>query len=244
MGPRRFSDKHLKDLDTIVDDVFVTELYKQITYSLVEAIDMHRETHEPSMLNEPNALVDATLELDLRTKKKTRFLDTFKGIISYPNKFEFSANRKIIAICKKEEDQLAAKEAGADVVGASEIIRMLQKGDLNMSNFDDLVCHGDMLIELAQIRGILMGVFPSKQRGNLGFDMKKLVSHFVNGIDYKSVKDEFEQDFGWVRVPFGRLQMPNEELEQNFKFLLSNIEKHKPPMAPGMSPFALCFYFY
>jgi len=201
----------------------------------MDIIEMHRETHHPSMINEPNAMIEATIELDLRLKKKNRYLDAFKGIISFPNGFDYSVNRKIIAICKKEEDQKAAKEAGADVVGGSDIIRMLQVGDLNISNFDDLICHGDMLIELAAIRGVLMGVFPSKQRGNLGFDMKKLVTHFVKGIDYKCVKDEFELDFGWVRVPFGRLNMSGEELEQNFKFLLSNIEKHKSTQPPGRS---------
>ena len=233
VGPRRFSDKHLKDLDSICDDVYITELYKQMTYSLIEAIDYHRETHDKTLLNEPNALVESRVELDLRTKKKSKFCDSFKGIISYPNKFEFRANRRIIAICKKEEDKYDAKEGGADVVGGAEIIKMLQKGDLNMSNFDDLVCHGDLLIELAQIRGILGSAFPSKLKGNLGFDMKKLVNQFVNGIDYKCVKDEFELDYGWVQLPFGRLHMNNEELEQNFRFLMSTIEKHKPTTAIG-----------
>ena len=204
-----------------------------MTHSVIEAIDMQRETHDKSLLNEEHALVDSRIELDLRTKKKTKFCDAFRGIISYPNKFEFKANRRIIAICKKDEDKYDAKEAGADVVGGPEIITMLKKGDLNMSNFDDLVCHGDLLVELAQIRGILQHNFPSKLRGNLGFDMKKLVNQFVNGIDYKCVKDELELDYGWVRVPFGRLDMSNEELEQNFKFLLSTIEKHKPTTAIG-----------
>ena len=234
VGPRRFSDKHLKDLESICDDVYITELYKQMTYSLIETIHMHRETHDKTLLNEPNALVETKVELDLSTKKKTKFCDAFKGIISYPNKFDFKANRRIIAICKKDEDKYDAKEGGADVVGGTEIIKMLQKGDLNMSNFDDLVCHGDLLIELAQIKGILGYSFPSKLKGNLGFDMKKLVNQFVNGIDYKCVKDEFEPDLGWVRVPFGRLNMNDEDLEQNFKFLLSTIEKHKPMTAIGL----------
>ncbi|XP_054166743.1 50S ribosomal protein L1-like [Oppia nitens] len=231
VGPRRFSDKHLKDLTSIVDNVYVTSLYKQLTYSMTDAIEMYRETHDETGYNETNSMLETTVELDLRTKKKTKFCDAFKGIVSYPNKFEYKANRRIIAICKKDEDKFDAKEAGADVVGGQEIIKMLKKGDLSLSNFDDLVCHGDLLIELADIRGILGSAFPSKLRGNLGFDMKKLVNQFVNGIEYKCTKDEFELDYGWVRVPFGRLNQSNVQLEQNIRHLLSTIEKHKPTTA-------------
>ncbi|CAG2183892.1 unnamed protein product, partial [Oppiella nova] len=102
VGPRRFSDNHLKDLDSLMDDVYVTELYKQRHHSLVEAIAMHRETHDKTVLNDPNAVVETTIEFDLSTKKKTKFCDAFKGIISYPQKFEFQVNRRIIAICKKD----------------------------------------------------------------------------------------------------------------------------------------------
>ena len=217
-----------------MDNVYVAGLYREKACSLVEALDMHREVHDPTILNQPNALVESRVELDLRTKKKTKFCEAFRGIISYPNQFEFKANRRIIAICKKEEDKYYAKEAGADVVGGVEIIKMLQKGELNMSNFDDLVCHGDLLVELANIKGLLQASFPSKLKGNLGFDMKKLVTQFVNGIDYKCTKDDFELDYGWVRVPFGRLNMDNEQLENNFRHLLSTIEKHKPNLSIGL----------
>ncbi|CAG2122265.1 unnamed protein product, partial [Medioppia subpectinata] len=51
VGPRRFTDEHLKDLDSLMDDVYITKLYKQKAYSLVEALDMHRETHHKTILN-------------------------------------------------------------------------------------------------------------------------------------------------------------------------------------------------
>ncbi|CAG2162008.1 unnamed protein product [Oppiella nova] len=197
VGPRRFSDNHLKDLDSLMDDVYVTELYKQRHHSLVEAIAMHRETHDKTVLNDPNAVTFFLL------------------------------------------DKFDAKEAGADVVGGLEIIKMLQKGDLSMSNFDDLVCHGDLLVELAGIRGLLMQAFPTKQSP---LDPKL---YFFDHLNPSQAHGKPADD------------MSDQHLHQNLTFLLSTIEKHKPSTSivpfitrvlirsePSKEEFALKFWDY
>lgn len=239
MGPRRFSDENLKELSSIVDDVYVISNYKEKSYSLMDIISMHRETHHPEIYNAPDALVDARIELDLRTKKKTKCLDPFSGILLYPNKFGFGGQRKIIAICKSESDKEASRIAGAEIIGANEIVRSIKTGQIIFSDFDDLVCHGDMLIEVYPIRGILGKKFPTKSRGNLGFDMGRLVNNFVNGVEFKCQRDEFEQDYGWVELSFGKLDMTIEQLQENLEHLFINVEKHAPPGAPGY-----CYFFF
>lgn len=229
---KKFDDSDRKNLDEIVDNVYILDHYKERKLLFQEAMSLIRESHLPDMFDEPNALVEAKVELDLRTKRKTKFIESFRGIVSYPNQFEFATKRKVVAICNAEKSQEEAKNAGAEIVGSSEVIRMLKVGDLSMENFDDLVCHGDMIIELAAIKGILGPFFPNKQRGNIGFDMHRLVSYFVNGLEFKLVKDSLEPDYGFVQIPFGRLSMDDAALQDNLITLLNVIEENQPAGAP------------
>ncbi|KAH9530250.1 mitochondrial ribosomal protein L1 [Dermatophagoides farinae] len=225
---KKFNDADRKRLSEIVDNVIVMDQYKERKYPFTEVMAMIRETHQPELYGEPDALVEARIDLDLRTKKKTKFVNRFTGIVSYPNLFQFAIKRKVIALCKTDEDEEQARKAGAELAGSSDIIRMLKVGDITLDNFDDLVCHGDMLIELNTIRGMVGNYFPTKQRGNIGFDMERLVRYFINGIEYKMIKDDIEPDYGFVRIPFGRLNQNDAELEENFQCLLKAIDSNRP----------------
>lgn len=230
---KKFSDEDRKGLEEIVDDVYIIDHYKEQKLQFEEALALIRETHGPTIYNDPEALVEAKIELNLRTKKKTKFVERFSGIVSYSNSFEYANKRKVVAVCKTEEDSEAARAAGAEISGTSDLIRMIKIGDITMDNFDDLVCHGDMLLELATIKGLIGNFFPTKQRGNVGFDMHKLVSYFVNGHEYKLKKDNCEPDYGFVQIQFGRLSLTDQELGENFQQLLEVIETNQPASAPG-----------
>jgi hypothetical protein len=90
-----------------------------------------------------------------------------------------------------------------------------------------------MLIPLAAVKGILRRHFPDKRKGNFGFDMTKLVTKFLTGIDYLCAKDEYELDYATVGMPFGRLDMPMNDLMANFMAVLQEVDKYKPTAAPG-----------
>ncbi|KAI7688464.1 50S ribosomal protein L1 [Sarcoptes scabiei] len=225
---KKFNDDDRKSLHEIVDNVFVFDHYKEIKYPLLEALNFLRETQTPEMYDEPDAVVNAKIEMDLRTKKKTKFIGKFQGIVCYPNLFDYSSKRKVIAICSNDEDERVALKAGAELAGTRDVIQMIKNGDITLFNFDELVCHGDMLIELATIKNILGQYFPTQIRGNIGFDMSRLVRYFVNGIEFKNQKDEIEPDYGFVIVPFGRLNQTDNELNENFSTLLKNIDGHRP----------------
>ena len=225
---KKFNDDERREFDQIYDNVYILDQYKEKKHPLLEALAFIRETHDPSMYDEPNALIEAKLELDLRTKKKTKFVERFRGIICYENLFPYVEKRKVVAICKTEEDKENAKLAGAEMAGSADLINMIKAKEITLDNFDDLVCHGDMFIELAAIRSALGSHFPTKQRGNIGFDMKRLVGHFVNGFEYVLVKDDIEPDYGHLQLPFGRLGMSDEQLVENFETLLKTIDDNRP----------------
>lgn len=235
---KKFSDENRRDLSEIVDNVYVIDHYKERKHSFDDVMAMIREVHQPELYDEPDALVEAIIELDLRTKKKTKFVERINGIISYPNLFDTGAKRKVLTICKTMEDEEKAKNAGAELAGCGDIIRMLKTGDITVDNFDDLVCHGDMLLELATIKNVVGSYFPTKQRGNVGFDMERLVKYFINAIEYKLIKDSIDPDYGYIQVPFGRLTLTDEELEKNFEYLLSDVEKYKGDGAKCKETFA------
>lgn len=211
-----------------VDDVYNMKLYRGKPYTLSEAITMHREAHVPALLNDPSALVYARVELDLKLKKKDKFLEDLNGIITFPNEFKTLKKNKIIAVCKNAEDQRKATDAGAVYAGSQTLIKQILSGAVQKDEFDYLICHPDILKEVNTLRGILAKKFPNAHNGLLRLDIEQAVTSFINGIEYTLKRSVVEPDFGWVEVPFGRLDMAIDKLEANFKLVLSTVEKQKP----------------
>lgn len=211
------------------DDVFFTEKFKTITYNIDEIVQALRESHGETMLDEPDAIIEVVVEVDCRHKKKNKFLDSFEGMADLKQPINLGGNRYIAVIAKSLEDQEKARQAGAVAVGGLEIIKDLQKGVLKPGqDFDHLVVHSDVLIDLASARGILKTHFPSKQKGNFGTDITALVAKFLNGIDYHLEKDKFDNTHGHVTVPFARLNMDIPAIEENLAIALNQVETHRP----------------
>jgi hypothetical protein len=226
MGSRRYSDK---DKDPIPsDNVFFVEQFKQLSYSFEDAISLHREVLHPTIMNQSNALVKARIELNMRLKKKSRHLPPFFSIYTHPHYYDFSRLRRLVAVCPNEEIAEQARQEGAILAGGADVIKMLKERKFTEIDFDFIICHTDMLIPLADARGVLKDHFPSKQLGNFGGDIPKLVRKFMDGVHYESIRDRFEPEYGWVEQHFGRLDMPIEQLKTNFVALLNEIHKYKP----------------
>ncbi|KAI1285661.1 50S ribosomal protein L1 [Halotydeus destructor] len=232
VGPRRYKPDGLKQLPS--DNVFFTQAYVRLGYSIEDIVDMHRETMHSTMLDQPDALLSARIELDLRLKKKNKFLDSFEGFIDFQHRFGLTRNPRIVVIAKTREDQDKSIEAGAIISGHNDIIKQIEKATLKPDeDFDCLICHSDSLLDLASARGLLRKHFPNKNRGNFGTDVVALVDRFKNGFEYKLNKDEYEFDFGSVELPFARLSMDKNQIKANLTQLLKEIDKVKPTAAPG-----------
>jgi len=138
-----------------IDDVWDMKLYRGKPNSLSEALKILRDIHIPSLLNDPSALVYVTTELDLKLKKKDRFMDEFNGVITFPHEFEGYKKNKIVVVCKESEDQIKASEVGASFTGSTALIKQILSGVLSTEDFDYVICHPDMYKELNSLRGIL-----------------------------------------------------------------------------------------
>lgn len=214
-----------------VDDVYFFEKYRKKRFSIEEILDLHRQIAHPDVLNQPDSLVTATIELNLKMKiKKKRYIEKIASTVGYPHPFSYQIRpRKIIALCKNEADQVAAKEAGAIMAGSLDIAQQLKSKQLTQRDFDHLVCHTDFLLEFSAVKGMkALSCFPSKQRGNFGDDIVSLVKTFISGVDYELKKNEDNPAFGTIDCHFGRLNMTNEQLRENLIALFDSVNRFKP----------------
>uniref|UniRef100_A0A6G5A2P0 Putative large subunit ribosomal protein l1 n=1 Tax=Rhipicephalus microplus TaxID=6941 RepID=A0A6G5A2P0_RHIMP len=155
IGPRRETyEDRLKEPP--IDDVFFTDKYMPNVYSAADAIAMHRETHHPTVLNDPDALLYAFVELSLKTKKKTKFREDFSGTVLYNHPFSITKREKrIIALCKNTDLATEALAAGAEVAGGTAVIKRILTGELDAKLFDYILAHVDIVQDLPQLRGLL-----------------------------------------------------------------------------------------
>lgn len=213
------------------DDVYFVDRFRPRRFSLDEILEFHRQAVHPDIFNEPDALVSATLELNLKMKiKKKKYIEKIESTLCYPHLFKHSIKpRKIVALCQKPEDQEAAKEAGAVMAGAMDIALQLKSKQLTERDFDHLVCHTGFLTEFAAVKTMkTQPYFPNKARGNFGENMKELVKFFKDGIDYNLIKLPDEPEYGFVECYFGRLNMTNDQLKENLLEFFRSVNRFKP----------------
>nr|CAG4648010.1 EOG090X089S [Moina brachiata]SVE93083.1 EOG090X089S [Moina brachiata] len=220
-GPRRALEKNKPEA---IDDVFVTRHFMTRAISLAEAVQFHRETNHPTVYNNPEALLTMQVELDMKLEKKNRYLDNFHRILLLPHRFEYQPERKILALCKTQETQTEALNAGAQAVGGLDLIKRIQSGEVSLADYDYYVAHTNMMQEVLQLRGLMKRKLPNIRSGSMGPDLAKMIGLFSKGLEFSSSKDQYELDYGLVEVPFGRLPMPSEQLEANFAAILKDVE--------------------
>lgn len=213
------------------DNVFFVEKYRRQRFPFEEIIEFHRQAVHPDVLNVPDALVSATIELNLKMKiKRKKYIEKIESTVCYPHPFKHEIRtRKIVALCKDEADQEAAREAGATIVGALDVVDQLKKNQLTHRDFDHIVCHTNFLLDFANVKGMkAASFFPSKARGNFGDNIGELVRYFKDGIDYSLKKTPDEPEYGFIDCYFGKLNMTNEQLRENLIALFNSINRFKP----------------
>ncbi|XP_012288922.1 uncharacterized protein LOC105704356 [Orussus abietinus] len=211
-----------------VDNVYPMRYFSWKSYSFAEAVQCHRETHHPTVMNIPNEYVTAVIELDMHGVKKTKLADEFSRIAEIPHKFERTQKPTLMAFCKCPETKAEAEAAGATLVGGIDIIKQIQKGEVSLSDFDHVVAYPDILPELVAIKGLLKKKFPANSKGTLSNDMKSMIYKFLHGIPYSAKKNAFYPEYGRVDVAFGKLEMETSDLEENFAAVLKDINSARP----------------
>jgi large subunit ribosomal protein L1 len=120
-----------------------------------------------------------------------------------------------------------ARAAGADVVGAEDLVDRVQKGFLD---FDIAVATPDLMGQVGKLGRVLgpRGLMPNPKTGTVTTDVGKSVGEFKGGkVEYRTDR------FGNVHVPIGKASFPVESLLKNYGAVLDEIQRAKPPSAKG-----------
>ena len=132
-----------------------------------------------------------------------------------------------VAVIAKGEKVREAEEAGADYVGAEDLVEKIQGGWLE---FDTLVATPDAMGMLGKLGKVLgpKGLMPNPKTGTVTFDIKNAIK------DIKAGKVEFRADKqGLLHVPIGKMRFSEDELMKNFSTLTDAVLRAKPAAAKG-----------
>lgn len=135
-------------------------------------------------------------------------------------------NVRVAVICK-EDKEAAAKEAGADMVGANEIIEEIKAGKIN---FDVCIATPDMMGVIGQVARVLgpKGLMPNPKLGTVTADVATAVKNAKSGqVEFRVEKA------GIIHVGVGKLSFTKDDLVKNIKALVSAVIKAKPSGAKG-----------
>ena len=186
-------------------------------YSLKEAVALLKKTPAPKF----DETVEVAIDLDVDPKQSDQMV---RGTLVLPHGTGKSV--KVLVFAKGEPER-QAKEAGADFVGAEELIEKIQAGWLG---FDVVVSTPDLMKEVGRLGKMLgpKGLMPSPKAGTVTNDVAKAVR------DLKKGRVEFKLDKqGDIHLGIGKRSFSEEALEANGRSLLEAIWKVKPASTKG-----------
>ena len=132
-----------------------------------------------------------------------------------------------IAVLTNDENFDEAKNAGADIVGNSELIENITKGNID---FDLLIATPNLMPKLAKLGRVLgpKGLMPSPKSGTVSNTLETTITEFKKGkFEYKADKT------GVVHVSFGKSDFDANQLIENLQALYNSIEKNRPSGVKG-----------
>lgn len=134
--------------------------------------------------------------------------------------------KRVLVVASGEKIK-EAEEAGADVVGGSEIVKKIQEGWMD---FDAVVSTPDMMREVGRLGKILgpRGLMPNPKTGTVTFEVKEAVEQIKAGkVEYRVDKT------GILHNSLGKVSFEAEKLIENVKSFMAAVLKSKPPAAKG-----------
>lgn len=172
------------------------------------------------------AKFDETVEVHVKLGVDGRHADQqVRGAIVLPN--GTGKQVRVLAICKGDNQKLA-EEAGAEFVGAEDMVQKIQSE--NWMDFDVLITTPDMMGLVGRLGKVLgpRGLMPNPKAGTVTPDIAKAVKEAKAGkIEYRLDKTNI------IHCPIGKVSFGTEKLQENFSALLGAIVKAKPAASKG-----------
>ncbi|HUA95982.1 MAG TPA: 50S ribosomal protein L1, partial [Acidimicrobiales bacterium] len=187
-------------------------------YGLAEAIDLVKEISFAGF--------DETVELDVRLGVDPRKADQIvRGTLSLPSG---TGRSERVAVFAAGEQAAEARAAGADVVGADDLVARVR--DEGFLDFDVAIATPDLMGQVGTLGRLLgpRGLMPNPKTGTVTTDVGKAVTEFKGGrVEYRTDK------VGNVHVRIGKASFDRERLLQNYLAVIDELARAKPASAKG-----------
>jgi large subunit ribosomal protein L1 len=191
---------------------------KSALYNPTEALELTLKTAKANF--------DETIELHVRLGVDPRHADQqVRGAVVLPNG---TGKTVRVLVFAKGDKATEAEKAGADFVGADELVQKIQSE--NWFDYDVVVATPDMMGVVGRIGRVLgpKGLMPNPKSGTVTFDVTKAIEEIKAGkVEYRVDKTSI------VHCPIGKKSFGTEKLKQNFTALMDALVKAKPAAAKG-----------
>jgi large subunit ribosomal protein L1 len=186
-------------------------------YDIQEAVGLLKELKHVKF----DETVEMAVNLGVDAKKSEQMV---RGSVVLPH----GLGKKIrVLVFAKGEKTTEASDAGAEFVGAEDLVKKIQSGWLD---FDKVVATPDVMGMVGTLGKVLgpRGLMPNPKSGTVTFDVSKAVKDITAGkADYRTEKA------GVIHVSIGKLSFDKEKLVDNAKAVVKALEKAKPSSSKG-----------
>ena len=201
-----------KNKKIIIKDLDLTK-----TYEPIEAIKILKDKSYVKF----DETIDVAVNLGIDSNKTDQ---NIKGVINLPK----GTGKKIkVAVMAKGDKLNEAKDAGADIVGETDLADTISSGKIE---FDLLIATPDMMPSIGKVAKILgpKGLMPNPKLGTVTQDIKTAVENAKAGqVQYKNDKG------GIIHAGIGKMNFSENDLVENLKAFFSKVIKSKPDTVKG-----------
>lgn len=195
------------------------KINKDTLYEVLPALELVKTTASAKF----NETVDVAVNLGVDPRHGDQMV---RGVTTLPH--GTGKSRKVIVFAKGDK-AAAAEAAGADVVGAEELIEQVQKDQIDWKSYDLILATPDMMGQVGKLGATFKQKMPNPKAGTVSANIAQAVTDIK-----KATRVEYRVDkAGIVHAPIGKISFTSEQLFENYNALMDALVKAKPTAAKG-----------